>query len=770
MKSLKIIATFCFVLLFWNAAVAQKTVELLVTDYYSDQALGGAWILTGRNTDTLYTDSRGRIVDGEFRDEPFITIGYPGYLNDTLVVTKPGFYKVRLRSVSVNLAQVGIVSESADGIKLNTPISGHRLNTREPYTFDGLQTQALINSIPGVNWEQRGLGGSARISVRGSGWRSNFGIRGTRLYINQIPVSQPDGFGLPEMADPYFFESMEVFKGPAGMAYGGYSGGSVLMLTRLPEEYGLQFNFGVTAGSNRLLRAQAGASFTGTNFSVSLKGMSMVHKGFRQQEYVNRKLYSAEARWQPHANHKLNFMLFYGLANWGLPGDLSAEEADTNRRMANPYSLSIGARLEKEFVRGGITYSFSQGEHFASHLTFFGNWADKYNPYGTTPAFSGIKDERTVGGGFRELMELRFGEKVPLRGQIGFEYQTEALNGIEYQNTGGIEGAVKSRYKLNSHLFFVFAKAGLDLPLNFKLDAGLNMALSSVEKKMLNPDAEPGQKRSTSRPGFYPTVSLSKLFKEKYSVYARYQHGYTTPTLNEMISEPGNVNLGLRNERMQQIEIGTRGQLPGGKLSWGIGGYGHFFNNYIVPFYDDSLGILRFTNAGSARQFGAELEADWYAYQNNERKAGVKQVWLGLRYAFTEGRFTQFVENGNSYDGKWIPGVAANKVTLLFNMVLRYGFALNFDLNLRDGFYLNYANSDRVKGIFTGNARISWSGTLFTVLKPELFFGVNNFTDARDFSFIRVNAPAGRYLNPAQGVFFYGGVNIRSSSLFKPRK
>jgi len=102
--------------------------------------------------------------------------------------------------------------------------------------------------------------------------------------------------------------------------------------------------------------------------------------------------------------------------------------------------------------------------------------------------------------------------------------------------------------------------------------------------------------------------------------------------------------------------------------------------------------------------------------------------------------------------------------------VLRYGFALNFDLNLRDGFYLNYANSDRVKGIFTGNARISWSGTLFTVLKPELFFGVNNFTDARDFSFIRVNAPAGRYLNPAQGVFFYGGVNIRSSSLFKPRK
>jgi hypothetical protein len=43
--------------------------------------------------------------------------------------------------------------------------------------------------------------------------------------------------------------------------------------------------------------------------------------------------------------------------------------------------------------------------------------------------------------------------------------------------------------------------------------------------------------------------------------------------------------------------------------------------------------------------------------------------------------------------------------------------------------------------------------------------GINNFTDTRDYSFFRINAPGGRYFNPDHGLFIYGGVNIRSSSL-----
>ena len=133
-------------------------------------------------------------------------------------------------------------------------------------------------------------------------------------------------------------------------------------------------------------------------------------------------------------------------------------------------------------------------------------------------------------------------------------------------------------------------------------------------------------------------------------------------------------------------------------------------------------------------------------------------------------RFTNFTDGGTDYAGQIIPGTPAHKISLLYNMKLRYGFAFNVDMSVRDRVLLNFANTASVPVLFKGNTRISWQGRVFSVLLPELFFGVNNFTNAKDFSFYRVNAPGGRYLNPDNGIFFYGGVNFKTSSFFKEKK
>lgn len=762
---------FSLLLLAVVAVRAQKMADLLVLDPYTGNPIEGAWVLAGRDADSLFTDEDGRLSDPLLRDAFFVAIGKPGYFSDTIYADKSGLYRVYLRKDSRDLNEVSISTDRIGANQLETPIYGHRLTLGKPYTFDGLQIATAINTIPGVQWEQRGLGGTARLSVRGSGWRSNFGIRGTRIYFENIPLSQPDGFGLPELVDPYFFESFELFKGPAGASYGGYSGGSLVLKAPVPTEYGLQFNFGVTGGSNRLMRAQIGASYTGRSFSLAASGMSMTHKGYRQQEYVNRKLYTAKAEWQPGANHNLSFRLFYGLSNWGLPGDLTAEEADTNRRMANPYSLAISARMEKEFVRGGLTHTFKKGDHFASELTVYGNWADKYNPYGTTAAFSGIKTEVYGGGGVREVIRLKYGKRrVIWRANIGLEYQGETVKGHENVNLGGGEGPLKTEYTFQNHLFFAFVQSGLDLPLAFKLDFGLVFALNGMNKKALSPDTSTGAPRLWVQPGAYPYLGLTKTIARHYSVYVRYHSGYTTPTLTEMLSDDGTFNTGLKNETVHQLEAGTRGQLANNKLSWGVGVYAHFYRNYIVPYYPTPTGAVRYQNAGSARHIGVEAEADWYAYENTGFRAGVKSVYVGLRYAFIDPRFMRFTDAGTDYAGQVVPGTPAHRVSLLFTLKLRYGFAFNLDLNARDRVLLNFANTDAAPAIFKGNLRVSWTGKLFSVLYPELFFGINNFTNARDFSFFRVNAPGGRYYNPDTGIFFYGGVQFKTASFFQRRK
>lgn len=749
---------------------AQKPAEVLVLDPYTGNPIEGAWVLAGREADSLYTDKKGQVTDETLRDAFFVAIGKTGYFTDTIYANKGGIYRVYLRKDSRDLGEVSITTDRVEATKLETPLYGYRLTLGKPFTFDGLQMATAINTVPGVQWEQRGLGGSARISVRGSGWRSNFGIRGTRLYIDNIPLSQPDGFGLPELTDPYFFETAELFKGPAGASYGGYSGGSLVLKSPVPTEYGLQLNFGVTAGSNRLMRAQAGASYTDRTFSLAASGMSMTHHGYRQQEYVNRKLYTVKADWMPGANQTLSFRMFYGLSNWGLPGDLTAEEADSNRRMANPYSLSVAARMEKEFVRGGLTYSFKQGDHFASELTVYGNWADKYNPYGTTPAFSGVKTEVFGGGGVREVIRLKYGKRIRWRANLGFEYQGEGVKGRENVNLGGTQGALKTEYNFSNHLFFAFVQSGLDLPLAFQLDFGLVFAMNGMNKKSLSPDTATGAPRFWVQPGAYPYVGLTKVFAKHYSAYVQYHSGYTTPTLTEMLSDDGVFNTGLRNETVHQLEAGTRGQLGNGKFSWGAGVFANFYRNYIVPYYPTPLSAVRYRNAGSARHIGVEAEADWFAYENTAERAGVTSVWLGLRYAFIDPRFTNFTDAGTDYAGRYVPGTPAHRVSLLFTLKLRYGFAVNLDLNARDRVLLNFANTDAAPAVFKGNLRLSWSGKLFSVLYPELFFGINNFTDAKDFSFFRVNAPGGRYYNPDTGIFFYGGVQFKTASFFRHRK
>jgi iron complex outermembrane receptor protein len=748
----------------------QKTPEIFIRDAYTERPIPGAWLIPDRTEDTLFAADDGYLSEKALLRTNFIAVGAKGYQKDTLIIFKGGIYRVFLIPEAKNLDLVGIVSERADGNKLLTPLYGSRMNKGEPFIFDNLQMPRFLNTIPGVQWEQRGVGGSAKLSVRGSGWRSSFGIRGTRIYLDEIPLSQSDGFGLPELADPYFFESLEFFKGPAGVRYGGYAGGSLILKTKAPEEYGLTFDIGTTAGSNRLLRGQAGASYTARNFHVYAKGMSMVHRGYRQQEYVNRKLYMAGADWQFHPNHTLILKTIYGISNWGLPGDLTATKAAEDPRMANPYSLAVSARLEKRFFRGGITHRFRQGERFTNEFTLYAHGTDKYNPYGTVPTFSGIKDEQIWGIGIREHADMHFGKKYPLHVQAGFEYQTENVNGRETENKGGTEGNERSRYNLSHHLFFAYLKASLLLPYEIRMEGGLNTAVSGIRKNELIPDTAIHETASGWKPGFYPFVGVSKKAGKYYSFFARYSHGYTTPTITELLSENGFLNAALGNERMQQTEIGTRGQLSEIIMSWGLGAYYHHFTRYIVPYYPTPESPVRYTNAGAAAQWGIEAEWDYTPFKTKKIKSALKQSDVALRYQYTQGRFIEFTESGTEYSGYQIPGTASHRVTLLGALVFRYGFRLDMDLTYRSGIWLNYKNTDRTPGVIRGNMRIAWSGTLFSVLRPELFFGINNFTGAKDYSFLRINAPGGRYFNPDHGIFFYGGVNIRSSVLLKKVK
>lgn len=89
--------------------------------------------------------------------------------------------------------------------------------------------ESRIRAIPGLSWRDRGNAAQdVQVQSRGFGARSTFGIRGLRLFLDDVPLSANDGQGsaaaIPEQAPL----SVAFLRAPESLRYGQASGGVLL--------------------------------------------------------------------------------------------------------------------------------------------------------------------------------------------------------------------------------------------------------------------------------------------------------------------------------------------------------------------------------------------------------------------------------------------------------------------------------------------------------------------------------------------------------------
>ena len=94
---------------------------------------------------------------------------------------------------------------------------------------------SALNITPGVSMEERSPG-SYRLNIRGSSLRSPFGVRDVKIYLNEIPLTDPSGNTYLNQLSFYNFNSIEIIKGPASSLYGAGIGGAMLIHT-LPANW-----------------------------------------------------------------------------------------------------------------------------------------------------------------------------------------------------------------------------------------------------------------------------------------------------------------------------------------------------------------------------------------------------------------------------------------------------------------------------------------------------------------------------------------------------
>ena len=90
-----------------------------------------------------------------------------------------------------------------------------------------------LNNLPGVVVANRyNFSLDQRISIRGFGSRSNFGVRGLKILLDGIPQTLPDGQSQLTNMDFADIERAEVLRGSSSSLYGNASGGVIAFQTR----------------------------------------------------------------------------------------------------------------------------------------------------------------------------------------------------------------------------------------------------------------------------------------------------------------------------------------------------------------------------------------------------------------------------------------------------------------------------------------------------------------------------------------------------------
>ena len=75
-----------------------------------------------------------------------------------------------------------------------------------------------------------------RISIRGFGSRSNFGVRGLKILVDGIPQTLPDGQSQLTNVDFANMERAEVLRGSSSSLYGNASGGVISFQTERADQ------------------------------------------------------------------------------------------------------------------------------------------------------------------------------------------------------------------------------------------------------------------------------------------------------------------------------------------------------------------------------------------------------------------------------------------------------------------------------------------------------------------------------------------------------
>lgn len=617
---------------------------------------------------------------------------------------------------------------------------------------NGMQQLSLDESlagVPGLYMQNRyNMAQDLRISLRGFGARSAFGIRGIKIVVDGIPETLPDGQGSVDSIDLGSTKRIQVLRGPSSALYGNASGGVIVIESESGQKPSfIETNLAAGELGYQKYQLKTGGKTDKLDYMVNIATQKL--DGYR--DHSKSKGTVVNGRFGIRLSDADSLTVTVNNTDQPRaqdPGGIDAAQVASNRKSARDANLLNDAGEALDQQRIGIVYKRNRDSGSLAIRNHY-VWRDFSNnlPFN----FGGSVDlERFFYGfGAQYTLDNVVPEQVEL--MLGYDFDQQNDVRKRFNNEQGQIGplTLDQREKVDSNGVFIQGA----YTFNPRWDMAAGMRYDTIDFDVSDRYLEDGDNSGKADfDQFSYSLGLSRNL-DRGVLFATVGSSFETPTTTELANPGGSggFSQSLQPQTAVNYELGFK---TGSELFYYEIAVFHIdLEKELVPYeLPGSPGRTFYENAGRSTRNGVETLISWTSSSG---------FGVDASLTWSDFKFDKFVnDNGRDFSGSALPGLPDFFGHVSLNYKNGNGFTVTFDTNYSGSLFADNANLVEVPDYFVSDFRASYEMHKRRMLLQP-YIGINNLFDEHYNSNIRINAFGGRYYEPAPERNVYAGIVIR---------